>query len=167
MSQITVDISSTQAFVTVDVARMRQLVERVMIEEAVETASVSVAIVDNATIHRINRDYIHHDWPTDVISFLLSEPDEAELVGEVVISAEMALNTAADLDVNAGDELALYLVHGLLHLCGYEDDQPRGAEIMRARQSEILLLRGSKNAMPPAQYGGPKKQPEENAAWSS
>jgi probable rRNA maturation factor len=167
MSQITVDISNTQPFLTVDVTRLQQLVERVMNEEEVDQASISVAIVDNATIQRINRDYLHHDWPTDVISFVLSEADEAELVGEVVVSAEMAVNAADELAADAGDEVALYLVHGLLHLCGYEDDRAQDTEIMRTREHAILLRGSRDNTLPRAELGGPEHDREEKAACSN
>ena len=94
--------------------------------EGVEPASISIALVDDATIHAINRKHLGHDWPTDVISFLLSEPARPELAGELVVSAEMAAaHGAASRRSTRWTELSLYVVHGLLHLCGY-DDRRRG-----------------------------------------
>ncbi len=68
-------------------------------------ASISIALVDDAAIHRVNRAHLDHDCPTDVISFLLSEPDEDELAGELVVSTQTALAMAAQLR-SAGMERA-------------------------------------------------------------
>ena len=60
-----------------------------------------MALVDNATIRRINRKHLAHDWPTDVISFTLSAAGEPELVGELVVSTEMAAATANEAERRA------------------------------------------------------------------
>ena len=101
----------------------RRLVREVLIGRG--SRPISIALVDDATIHAVNRRHLAHDWPTDVISFRLSEVDDDELAGELVVSAEMAATTARQAGVGAWDELALYVVHGLLHLCGYDDHDPR------------------------------------------
>src|SRR5690242_11162048 len=81
---IAVEISDTQRFLQVDAGRLAKLAGDVLRGEAVGAASISIALVDDPTIHRINREHLEHDWPTDVISFVLSEPDEPCLVGELV-----------------------------------------------------------------------------------
>ncbi|HEY2251497.1 MAG TPA: rRNA maturation RNase YbeY, partial [Planctomycetaceae bacterium] len=118
-------------------------------------AEISVAILDDAAIHAVNRQFLNHDYPTDVISFLLDcslvdgKVTEATrthvrrgaakaIEGEVVISAETAVANAARYGSRPQDELALYLVHGLLHLCGYDDLMPKEKRLMRARESEAL-----------------------------
>jgi probable rRNA maturation factor len=136
--QIRVDLSNTQGFLAVDPDLLAALARRVLQAEGINKASISIALVDNATIRRINRDFLKHDWPTDVISFVLSDPDDPELAGELVISAEMAQAAAAELGAEARAELSLYLVHGLLHLCGYDDARDEDAQIMRAREKTLL-----------------------------
>ena len=106
--------------------------------KAVSRASISIALVDDAAIHRVNRAYLDHDCPTDVISFLLSEPDDAELTGELVVSTQTALAMSAQLKVPAWSELVLYVVHGLLHLCGYDDRSDEDVRIMRAHEKMAL-----------------------------
>ena len=82
--------------------------------------------MDDATIHAINRRHLAHDWPTDVISFVLSEPDDPALAAELVVSAEMAVvDRPGAWGPTRRSELALYVVHGLLHLCGLDDLIPR------------------------------------------
>jgi len=124
----------------------------VLERERVAKAEISVAIVDDAQIHAVNRDFLGHDYPTDVISFLLDGDGERgtqsarvsrgrtgkSIDGEIVISAETALRNAARYRVGPDRELALYLVHGILHLCGYDDRSPGERRLMRRREAEAL-----------------------------
>ena len=135
---IVVEITDTQNFIPVVQEDLAALAIRVLRGEGVSRASISIALVDDAAIHRVNRAHLDHDCPTDVISFLLSEPDEDELTGELVVSTQTALAMAAQLEVPAWSELVLYVVHGLLHLCGYDDRSDEDARIMRAREKMAL-----------------------------
>ncbi len=137
-SGIEVEISDTQAHLRVDRASLVELVRRVLQLEGRSRASISIAVVDDEAIHRINKTYLGHDWPTDVVTFPLSEPDEAILVGELVVSAETACATARERSLDPADEFALYVVHGLLHLCGYDDHCDSSVALMRQREREAL-----------------------------
>src|SRR4051794_26399393 len=81
---ITVEISDTQAHVRVDAEELARLVRRVLEGEGRSSAVISVALVDNAAVARINREHLDHEGPTDVISFVLSDPGDPELAGELV-----------------------------------------------------------------------------------
>jgi probable rRNA maturation factor len=63
----------------------------------------------------------------------------------LIISAEMAARTAAEIGADPAAELSLYLVHGLLHLCGFDDVDPADAARMRAREAEVLAREGIPN----------------------
>lgn len=139
---IEIEISDTQGHLRVVPDDLAALARSVLLAEGRRSASISIALVDQAAIHAINRQHLGHDWPTDVISFDLSEPGESVLAGELVVSAEMAAATAGDLGVEPTDELALYVVHGLLHLCGYDDLTDLGAAAMRRREDELLRAVG-------------------------
>src|SRR5262252_7585899 len=91
-----VAIANPQETVPIDRAAMRQLVRTVLDGEGVADAEVSLAFVDNATIHALNKRYLDHDEPTDVLSFPLSEPNAKRLAGELVIGAEVALAQAKE-----------------------------------------------------------------------
>jgi probable rRNA maturation factor len=110
--------------------------------QGIESASVSLVLVDNATIRRINRTHLQHDWPTDVITFPLSEPGDLPLCAELVLSAEMATETALAAGTQADAELALYLVHGLLHLCGLDDQTEAERAMMRSEERRVLSALG-------------------------
>jgi len=107
-------------------------------------AELSILIVDNPAIQQINRDYLQRDNPTNVISFAMQEGEgggvQPLLLGDVVISAERAASDAAEADVPFEHELIFLLLHGVLHLLGY--DHERGtveqAEVMETREREIF-----------------------------
>jgi probable rRNA maturation factor len=134
---IEIQIADTQCHLKIDQPAITRFAEAVLVAENRRAASISIALVDNNTIHRLNRLHLGHDWTTDVITFPLSQPDDDELSGELVISAEMAVATARELSADPRDELALYIVHGLLHLCGYDDSNPEQAVAMDRRQTEL------------------------------
>ena len=95
---------------------------------------------DDATIHRINKQFLDHDEPTDVITFPYSAGKE--LQGELVLGVEVALREAADRGHPPQTELSLYVIHGLLHLVGYDDKDGHDRRMMRARESDHLELLG-------------------------
>src|SRR4051812_44343508 len=116
-----ISIATPQEAVPIDRGRMREVVRAVLDGEGIADAEISLAFVDNATIHRLNKQFLNHDEPTDVLSFPLSEPNSRKLAGELVIGAEVALAQAGEYGHDFQAELALYVIHGLLHLCGHDD----------------------------------------------
>src|SRR5438045_6348831 len=110
-----ISIASPQESVSLDRGRLREIVRAVLDGENVADAEISLAFVDNPTIHRLNQRYLQHDEPTDVLSFPLSEPGAKRLAGELVIGAEVAAAQAAARGHDVQAELALYVIHGLLH----------------------------------------------------
>jgi probable rRNA maturation factor len=135
-----VAIASPQAVVPINRAQMRQLVRTVLDGEGAGNAEISLAFVDNPTIHRLNKQYLNHDEPTDVLSFPLGERGRAG--GELVIGVEVALAEARNRNHDVEVELALYVIHGLLHLCGYDDQTPEAAARMRERERHYLRQLG-------------------------
>jgi probable rRNA maturation factor len=137
-----ISIASPQEAVAIDRGRMREIVRAVLDGENEPQAEISLAFVDNATIHNLNKRYLQHDEPTDVLSFPLSEPGAAKLSGELVIGAEVALAQARERGHDVQAELALYVIHGLLHLCGYDDHDDADVRKMRARERHYLQQLG-------------------------
>src|SRR6202790_3962677 len=120
-----VSIASPQEIVPLDRGRLRELARAVLAGENVGDYEISLAFVDNPTIHRLNKQFLGHDEPTDVLSFPLSDPSAKKLAGELVIGAEIALEQSQKRGHDVHAELALYVIHGLLHLCGYNDKAAR------------------------------------------
>lgn len=151
-----IEIADNQECLTIDEGFVRTIVRQTLQTEQVSAATISVAIVDNAQIHNLNRQYLNHDYETDVLSFLLEESrdEPAELPsdaprgagktidGEVIVSTEMATAMAGDYSWDVMDELTLYIVHGLLHLCGYDDLTADELPIMRTRECHVFEILG-------------------------
>jgi probable rRNA maturation factor len=164
---VEVEVSDTQGQLAVDPEAVKALVRRVLEGEGlVVPATISVALVDDRTIHAVNRRHLGHDCPTDVISFLLTDPDEPVLAGELVVSAERAATVARQGGVDPWAELALYVVHGLLHLCGYDDLAAPDVDAMRRREGEILAREGLTNTFPLVDPTGVVDGERESERWS-
>lgn len=123
-----------------DCAAIKTAAKTVLEGEGITAAKVSIAFVNNAHIHRLNRQFLDHDEPTDVITFPYSGPRAKKLEGELVISYEIACEYAADRGHDSNDELLLYVIHGCLHLCGYDDKDDRSQREMRVKESAYLTL---------------------------
>ena len=143
-----VSVASPQETVPIERRRFREVAQAVLEGEGVRDYEISLAFVDDATIHRLNKRFLDHDEPTDVLSFPLSEPNARKLSGELVIGAEVARAQAAARGHDVQAELALYVIHGLLHLCGLDDATPEGAAAMRARERHYLGLLGLPDIAP-------------------
>jgi probable rRNA maturation factor len=110
-------------------------------EAAHRSVQITVAIVDDATIHDLNRRHLQHDYPTDVLSYPLVHSRE-KLVGEIVVSAETAQRQAPEYGWSAEEELCLYVIHGALHLAGFGDKTSAQKREMRAAENRILAELG-------------------------
>ncbi len=135
-------IHSPQEAVPIDRGRMRDISRAVLDGEGVTDYEISLAFVDNPTIHRLNKQYLDHDEPTDVLSFPYSGENAKKLEGELIVGAQVASEQAAERGHDVQAELALYVIHGLLHLCGYDDKSPAAEKEMRERERHYLAHLG-------------------------
>lgn len=139
----TIVVSDEQSDVVVDVDRWRGLAAAVLTDLGVtHPTEVGLTFVDRETITALNRTHMGSDRPTDVLSFPIDDPGEADdaptLLGDVVICPEVADHNAPDHAGTLEDELALLLVHGLLHLRGHDHAEHDDAVIMRDREASLL-----------------------------
>ena len=157
----TIQIANQQDDVDIDDAFLVRVVDTALTEEGIVGATISVAIVDDDAIAVLNQQYLNHEGPTDVLSFLLECESAAghegivegasdastttdrlgfgkRIEGEIILSAQTALKTAAEYGWKPESELVLYLVHGLLHLCGYDDLAESDRHLMRRREVKVL-----------------------------
>ena len=134
---IQVDIANDQTLLELDEHRLRKAIEQVLSGEGIANAAISLAIIDDATIRPINARHLGHDYATDVLSFLLERTSD-RLEGEILVSAETALRNAGRFDWQPADELLLYVIHGALHLVGYDDLDPDLKTRMRTQEQLYL-----------------------------
>ena len=119
-------------------APIRRLIERVCSGEDRTIADLSIVLADHATVRDLNRRYLSHDYETDVLSFPLGEDEGSGVDGELYIDLDTAQERHAEFDGSFEDEVARYVVHGLLHLMGYSDASPTERQLMRAREDRYL-----------------------------
>ena len=134
------EISDRQDALKCPRAAIRSTVTAALRQEA-KRAELSVALVGDREMAELNERYLHRAGPTDVLAF----PYETEgdcVRGEIVVNAERAAAEAQDRHHSAEAELMLYVVHGLLHLLGYDDAKPAERRKMRRREAELLAAAG-------------------------
>lgn len=131
-------------------ADLRHLFAAALTELEVAEADLSIAIVNDTEIAQLHDRWLGIPGPTDVISFDLStaaEPGQREssglrLAGEIIASGETAVREAARYHWRPEHELAYYLIHGLLHLCGFDDLEPGPRRSMRRRERQLMQAIG-------------------------
>lgn len=119
----------------------QRIVHTILQDHGIERGEVSLAIIDDPTMHRLNREHLQHDYPTDVLSFVLEQFDD-ELEGEVLVSFDTATRTAGEFAWKPQDELMLYFIHGTLHLVGHDDHNDADRAKMREQEIHYLRLAG-------------------------
>jgi probable rRNA maturation factor len=134
---IVIHITNRQKTLPVDRRRMRQAVRAIVRDAGISEATISIAIVDDPTIAKLHQQFLDDPEPTDVLSFVL-ERSEQSLEGEVVASADTARTCAPRYRSTPEEELLLYVIHGTLHLVGYDDTTPRQRAVMRKKEMEYL-----------------------------
>ncbi len=95
--------------------------------------SIGVSLVSDRRIRVINKQYLKHDYATDVIAF-----GYGDKLGDIVVSKDTARRMAKELGIPYQEELARYIVHGTLHLLGYDDKKKQDKTRMHQRQEKIL-----------------------------
>ena len=140
---LAIDISSSVRRLSVSRALVKKAAVATLRAERVKDAMLSITFVSRATISGLNRRYLGHHGPTDVISFGLGRIGRrGAVIGDVYICAEVARDNAKRQGIAAGEELLRLVVHGTLHVLGY--DHPDGASRTTSRmwrKQERILAR--------------------------
>ncbi len=126
-------------------ASLVRMAERVLAAVRETQSELSVELVGDPRMRRLNREYRKKDRPTDVLAFPMRESDNPcpTLLGDVVISVPTALRQAREAGRSVDEELATLLVHGVLHLCGYDHERnEKEAARMHRRERAILQTIG-------------------------
>jgi rRNA maturation RNase YbeY len=131
-------IQNRQQHVRVSSPRLRRIAARTLAAVGRLDRDVHVTVVDDRAMRRLNHCYLGARRATDVLAFNLETAGPSRLLGTVIISGETAARQANRLRVPAALELDLLLIHGVLHLAGYDDHAPRAARLMHEREREIL-----------------------------
>lgn len=114
-------------------------VKRVAASYGRKVGDVAYVFCDDEEILRVNRQYLQHDYYTDIITFDYDEDDV--LSGDLFISLDTVRTNAEQLGVSYEQELNRVIIHGILHLCGINDKGPGEREIMEAAENKALAMR--------------------------
>ncbi len=105
-----------------------------------KVGEIAYIFVDDEEILRVNREYLQHDYYTDIITFDYTEGDT--ISGDLFISLDTVRTNAEQFDKPYAEELHRVIIHGILHLCGINDKGPGEREIMEAAEDKALALLG-------------------------
>jgi len=121
------------------VSSLQQLAELMMINENVSSRVINLVFVNEDEITKLNRQFLNHPEPTDVIAFPLEDNlAEPEFLGEVYICAAIARQQAQEWHNSFEEETARLVIHGVLHLLGYDHLQAQDESEMKAREELYL-----------------------------
>lgn len=122
-------------------------ISRARIVEAVRAAlgasvraDISVVLIDDAAMSALHERYLRDPSPTDVLTFDLREHDDDAIEGEIVISLETARRQARQHGEEEVEEVLRYVIHGVLHLLGYDDHAPADRSRMRRKERRVLAM---------------------------
>ena len=114
-------------------------VKRVAASYGRKVGDVAYVFCDDEEILRVNRQYLQHDYYTDIITFDYDEDDV--ISGDLFISLDTVRTNAEQLGVSYEQELNRVIIHGILHLCGINDKGPGEREIMESAENKALAMR--------------------------
>jgi probable rRNA maturation factor len=136
-----IELTNLQDLIPIDRRAMRRAARTALSDLL---GCYSIVFVDNEQMQGINLTYLKRDRTTDVIAFPFTDAPltQDDCAGEIIISAELAATESRDRGLEVEAELALYVVHGALHLAGYDDASPEQAQIMHDREKDILAELG-------------------------
>ncbi len=143
-----IDVTSFVQKLPLSPKRIVNIVETVLSDQKVRKAEISVAVVGDKRMADFAQQYAHKRYRTDVFSFNLSEPGDSQWLGQIIVNSQLAREKAAKFKVEPGTELALYIVHGLLHLLGYDDHSVADANVMHRQTQKYLSTLGFKHIPP-------------------
>jgi rRNA maturation RNase YbeY len=115
--------------------------QKIANKEGFIVAAINYIFCDDEYLHKINLEYLNHDTYTDIITFDNSEDEnEQVLEGDIFISIDRVKENSAELKTNFEQEIHRVMVHGLLHLIGYDDHSDEDEKLMREKEDESLKL---------------------------
>lgn len=117
----------------------RAAMSSVLDGENKEYKSISVILVSDDEIQEVNKKYLGHDYATDVVTFPLHE-DREPIEGEIYISLQTTERNSKEYNNSHSREIIRVVIHGVLHLAGYDDSTPESREVMKKKEDRYLDL---------------------------
>ncbi len=143
MDGVEFEFSNEQSALPVDFDRIERALRVILADAGVTGGRIELVVLEAEPMHKMNVEFLGHDYPTDVLAFNLGDPAVLDrLEANIAVCSDVAVESAPFYNWAPEDELLLYAIHGALHLVGYDDHTPEDAPIMRAKEREYLAVVG-------------------------
>jgi probable rRNA maturation factor len=140
MSNYRINIESIYLGIKVKKRQIKDLAQIVLTNEGIAKAKINIILVDDEYIIRLNQQFLNKKNTTDVLSFSLVDENDPQLEGEVYANVEQIDRQAGDYHVPFKDELFRMIIHGLLHLIGFDDRTGEEKKIMIEKEDQYLTI---------------------------
>lgn len=120
--------------------QLKRFIPTIFYKEGKSIESLSIIFCSDEFLLEMNKQHLHHDFYTDIITFDLSESKKSPIIGELYISIDRVKENASTNSVTISNELIRVIFHGALHLCGYKDKSSKHIIEMRRKENEYLGL---------------------------
>ncbi|PSR55300.1 rRNA maturation RNase YbeY [Adhaeribacter arboris] len=133
-------ISEEVDFTLKDVDKVKSWIDQVIVDHQFRLENITYIFCSDEYLYNINQTYLNHDTLTDIITFDNSDEEET-LESDIFISIDRVKENASQLNISFTDELHRVIIHGVLHLMGYDDKEESSKAIMRQKEDKYLSLR--------------------------
>ena len=134
-------IKNSQRHLTISRETLKKVIRKILSKYRISRYEINIDFLDNSAIQKLNKKYLNHNCPTDVLAFPYPDSDSKsknKLCADIAISAEMAITNSKIFKVDVKEELCLYVVHGLLHLVGFDDISAAKRKKMRKEEESLI-----------------------------
>lgn len=137
--KLKITIRNLQNSLPIDHLRIKKIVLGVLASQsAIKAGEITVTFVNDTQIRKLNSGYIGRNEPTDVLSFDLSLDPKREIFADIVVSTDTAIRNSSLFKTTPMNEVYLYVIHGILHLIGFNDKNKKDRLIMRKKERCLL-----------------------------
>lgn len=130
-----INIFNSSSFKYLPIIKLRKAITNLLFDQKKSAFTVNVIYLNNKEIHEINKDFLNHNYPTDVITF---EIEAKPLLAEIYIGVDIALEQSKEYNVSLQNEILRLGIHGALHLCGYNDKTSEQQKLMTQLENKYL-----------------------------
>lgn len=134
-----ITIRNSQKKIPINPAKIKKTILKAFSARGAKSGEITICFVSGNKIQRLNKKYLKRDIPTDVLAFDISDRKKSKyIVADIVVSADAAVSNAGIYKTTPLYELYLYVIHGILHILGYQDDTERRRASMQKKAEAIL-----------------------------
>ena len=135
-----ITLNNQQKKVLLNLPQVEQIIKAILRHEGLKTATLSVVFVTDSQIKLLNKKFLGRSYATDVLAFDLRDKETENLRGDVIISLDTVLRNSKVFNSSFAQEVVLCVIHGILHLLGFDDHRSVDIKKMRAKEQQLLKI---------------------------